>query len=382
MSKSALKRRAREARLWLFDACFPLWSERGTNAAGLFRECLTLDHTPADEDTVRVRVQARQTYVFAEAMKLGWKPDAARDEIEQGVRILSGIARREDGLSGRSLKADGSGFADDTADLYDIAFSLYALAASARVLGEEEGAPAIASARALLDTLDMRLKDKVNGGYAEALPPPQRRCQNPHMHLLEACLALHAADPEGGHIARAADLVSLFDTRFTAGPGGLLGEFFAADWGAPDGDAARIVEPGHQFEWVWLLHAYARAAGVAVPDAAARLYAFTLSTLDAEGRACMEVTRDGAVHDGARRTWVQTEALKAHLALFEATGDERFAAAACRSYDALMDEHLTPDGGWIDHYDSDGHIVSATMPASTGYHVVLAFAELIRIMGT
>ena len=34
----------------------------------------------------------------------------------------------------------------------------------------------------------------------------------------------------------------------------------------------------------------------------------------------------------------------------------------------------------IEQYDGDGHIVSATMPASTGYHVALAFSELIRVM--
>lgn len=382
MSKSALKRRAREARLWLFDACFPLWLEKGTNEAGLFRENLSLDHGPAEAAVTRVRVQARQAYVFAEALRLGWKPDAAREEAERGARILSGIARREDGLVPRSLKADGSGFGDDTADLYDLAFSLYALATAAQALGETDGAPALASARALLDALDTHLRDRVNGGYAEALPPPAIRCQNPHMHLLEACLALHAADPDGGHLERAAEIVALFDTKFTAGPGGLLGERFAADWGPPDGLDARIVEPGHQFEWVWLLHAFARASGNPVPEAADRLYTFALSTLDADGRACMEVTRDGAVHDGSRRTWVQTEALKAHLAMLERSGHERFASAACASFDVLMDEHLTPEGGWIDRYDADGHIVSTDMPASTGYHVVLAFAELLRIMGT
>ena len=42
MSKSALRRRAKEARHWLFDACFPLWSERGLNESGLFVDALSL----------------------------------------------------------------------------------------------------------------------------------------------------------------------------------------------------------------------------------------------------------------------------------------------------------------------------------------------------
>jgi mannose-6-phosphate isomerase len=66
--------------------------------------------------------------------------------------------------------------------------------------------------------------------------------------------------------------------------------------------------------------------------------------------------------------------------MYEQRGDDRFAAAACRSFDVLMDEFLTEDGGWIDHFAADGSILAKDMPASTGYHVVLAFAELIRVM--
>ena len=46
-----------------------------------------------------------------------------------------------------------------------------------------------------------------------------------------------------------------------------------------------------------------------------------------------------------------------------------------------MDEYLTPEGGWIDRYDADGLPVATTIPASTGYHVVLALTELIRVTG-
>ncbi len=377
MSKSALKRRAREARHWLTEACFPLWSERGVGDHGLFRETLALDHQSADGDTTRVRVQARQTYVFSEALRMGWKPDTAADHIAMGLSTLTGPALRPDGLAGRVLKSDGSGLVDDTADLYDTAFALFALAETANTLeGAEE---ALAGARRILKAADATLRAP-DGGYFESAPTDQRRHQNPHMHLLEACLALHRADPDGDHLSRAAEIIDLFDRYFTAGPGDLLGEHFAPGWTQPAGRDADIVEPGHQFEWVWLLHAYARATDTPVHARAETLYVFACSTLDEEGRALQEVTREGAVADGSRRTWPQTEALKAHLAMFEATGEESFAAAACRSFDVLMDEYLTPEGGWIDQYDATGKPMSHNMPASTGYHVVLAMAELMRIM--
>ena len=43
MAIAALQRRAKEARSWLMDACFPLWSEVGVGD-GFFLEQLDLNH--------------------------------------------------------------------------------------------------------------------------------------------------------------------------------------------------------------------------------------------------------------------------------------------------------------------------------------------------
>lgn len=378
MSTNALRRRAKEARLWLTESCFPLWAEHGLTSAGLFPEVLSLSHDDLARETTRVRVQARQTYVFTEAWRMGWKRDNVARLVQSGVSILTSRALAPSGLPGRVLDARRGTLADASADLYDTAFVLFALAEAAR--GPLSPAVPIAAAQQILGALDRLARDAVHGGYAEALPAPATRLQNPHMHLLEACLSLHRADREGGHLARASEIVSLFETKFTSGPGGLLGERFKADWSEPDGETATLVEPGHQFEWVWLLHTWSRLARKPLPEAAARLYAFGLSALDEAGRACQEVTRTGAPHDPSRRTWPQTEALKAHLAMYEQRGEARHAGAACRSFDVLMDEFLTEDGGWIDHFAADGSVLAKDMPASTGYHVVLALAELIRVM--
>lgn len=378
MTTSALRRRAKEARLWLFESCFPLWAEHGLTDAGLFPEVLSLQHDELARDVTRVRLQARQTYLFAEAWRMGWRRDTAARLVQSGVSILTGPALAASGLPGKTLHADGRGLADASADLYDTAFVLFALAEAAS--GPGPAGEALASANAVLGALDRLARDTAHGGYAEALPAPAVRLQNPHMHLLEACLSLYRAERNADHLARASEIIQLFETRFTAGEGGLLGETFARDWSARAGEAADIVEPGHQFEWVWLLHTWSRLANKPLPDAAARLYSFGLSTLDEAGRACQEVTRHGAAHDASRRTWPQTEALKAHLAMYGQRGDDRFADAACRSFDVLMDEFLTEDGGWTDHFAADGSVLAKDMPASTGYHVVLAFAELIRVM--
>ena len=223
------------------------------------------------------------------------------------------------------------------------------------------------------------MRDRANGGYSEKLPAPDLRLQNPHMHLLEACHAMYEVDPDGGHLARAGEIKTLFDTHFTDSPDGLLGEYFSHDWSPASGDHHDVIEPGHQFEWVWLLHRHAMLTGEPFSPAAQRLYDFGITTLDDEGRAIQTVRRDGTPVDRSRRTWPQTEALKAHLAMLERTGEEFHADAAIASFDLLMDEYLTPEGGWIDNYDGEGQVLAKDMPASTGYHVVLALAELIRV---
>ena len=132
MSVSALQRRAREARLWLLDSCFPLWADHGVNASGLFPEALTMSLDEAPSDTTRVRVQARQTYVFAEAWRLGWKRDTAARLVTAGVATLAGPALNEQGLAGRLLSTETGSLADPVFDLYDTAFTLLGLAEAAR----------------------------------------------------------------------------------------------------------------------------------------------------------------------------------------------------------------------------------------------------------
>ena len=376
MRMAALNRRGREAKAWLMDACFPLWSEAGFDGA-LFLEALDMQHRPQDAAETRVRVQARQTYVFAAAAQLGWQPKRALELVDAGVEILANQARRPDGLIGRALKTDGSGLADDTADLYDAAFTLMALGAAARVVADPTRPVGIA--RDILASLDTHMRDTVSGGYAEYLPAPDRRLQNPHMHLFEACLTLHRTDDEGGHMARAGELLSLFQTRLTADTPGLVTEYFASDWSKDLGLDTDHIEPGHQFEWVWLLNQHAGMIGAHPPPEAQRLYDFAASACDDEGRVPQVTDRKGSATDASRRTWPLTEALKAHLSMLETHNQSVYCDRAIQSFDILMDEYLTPEGGWIDHYDAGGLALSTTIPASTGYHIVLGLCELIRV---
>ena len=384
MSARELQRRGREAREWLLDACFPLWSERGTFGCG-FLEALDLQHRPIEVGAARVRVQARQTYVFAVAQGLGWSSRHGGGLVQLGLEAMEKNCRREDGLFGRQLDLTTGNLTDETADLYDTAFGLYALS-NVHLLALENGQEALAGrAQALIEetvtALDAQLTD-ATGGYAESLPKPDYRKQNPHMHLFEASLHLAASTGIAHHRQRADELHDLCVKHFIDPDTGTLGEFFVpGSWQIPDGEAGAVVEPGHQFEWVWLFSEHARLAGTKPRPEAQGLYSFACRTLDEEGRVFQSCKRDGTPVDASRRTWQQTEALKAHIAMWRA-GDGAAGARAVASFDVLMDEYLTPEGGWIDHYEADGLVRADKMPASTGYHVVLALLDLITNVQT
>ncbi len=92
---------------------------------------------------------------------------------------------------------------------------------------------------------------------------------------------------------------------------------------------------------------------------------------------------DGSVHDSRHRCWPQTEALKAHLAMAEFAG-RRDLSAIGQTVSNLLDRYLShkPAGTWLDQFDDNDIPLSKFVPASTLYHVYLAFAELLRLAPT
>ena len=66
--------------------------------------------------------------------------------------------------------------------------------------------------------------------------------------------------------------------------------------------------------------------------------------------------------------------------MFEHAGlDTRARVARC--VDNLLDRYLAvqPAGAWVDQLDAEGRPAVDKLPASTFYHVMLAFTELLRL---
>jgi mannose-6-phosphate isomerase len=159
-------------------------------------------------------------------------------------------------------------------------------------------------------------------------------------------------------------------------------EYFDASLRPLTDTASKVVEPGHHFEWTWLLLTYARLSKTEPPPLATALYEWSMRHgLDSSGCAVDEVYPDGSPRLPSRRLWPQTELIKANLALQEAGLEEKAAVRADQGLDRLHQLYLsvTPKGGWIDRYGADGAVSDARMPASTFYHVFCAIAEAARV---
>jgi mannose/cellobiose epimerase-like protein (N-acyl-D-glucosamine 2-epimerase family) len=363
-------------RTWMFEAALPFWGAAGVDRdGGGFHEELDLEGRPTGYTFKRTRVICRQIYVFSHAGMLGWGPGAALAAHGQDFLLRHAWLGPDRGWA-RQLSRTGA-VLDPTPDLYDMAFVLFALAWRYRHAGDSE---ALAYAHRTLDFIETRMRQ--GEGFAVALPPQGCRQQNPHMHLLEACIALYETNPDARFLRLAAEIVTLFERRFFDGR--TLGEFFAEDWSRAPGEAGRVVEPGHQFEWAWILTRYRALSGrdVAAPAAALTAFAERHGVDPVTQLTYNQVRDDGAALDSGSRTWPNTERIKAHLALFELTGaDPR--PAVSKTIAALFVNHLKADpaGSWIDRVDAARRPVALTAPTSTLYHLFLAFAEVLRLQG-
>ncbi len=358
------------ARAWMFEAALPLWAERGLDRVdGGFYEELDANGHPTACDFKRVRVVCRQIYVFSHAALLGWRPGAA--VAEWGHKYLVTQARLRDGGWARRLSRRGA-VIDATVDLYELAFVIFAMAWRYRASADTE-------ARTLaLETLSF-IRERMrapNGGFWHTLPLTFIRAQNPHMHLAEACLAGFEATGDEIFLDTAREVVQLFATRFFDPR--TLGERFNQTWERVGGG----VEPGHHFEWTWILAHYQRLTGETVTSLAARSAEFAeRHGVDPNTRAVYDaLNQDGSVLSSSSRLWPNTERIKAALGLFELDGrDPRGALAS--SAGLIFGRYFADNlpGLWTDQFDADGKPLTNVTPTSCVYHLFLAFSEMLRL---
>ncbi len=354
---------------------FDMWAGKAwDNEHGGFHECLDASGEPVAGMERRTRVAARQVYSFASAIELGWeRRDVAADLVSKGLDFLLGPVRNPSGGWAHKSGADGK-ISDSSEDLYDHAFIILAGATAYRILREPRG---LDIALAALEHIETNWADRVNGGYREGEPAAAERRANPHMHLLEAFLALHAATGDTSHLELARNIVVLFETKFFDPRHDILREFFTSDWQPADGERGLLFEPGHHYEWATLLSQFERLSGRDLGSWRRRL----IAKADSDGGSSVKpfglngVLATGKTVDAKMRLWPQLEMLRAHTLHPDMTDPDAVVAL----FEAIKSRYLDPAGPGllVDEMGADGHPLDKPVPASMLYHMVTAFAPYL-----
>jgi mannose/cellobiose epimerase-like protein (N-acyl-D-glucosamine 2-epimerase family) len=371
-----------QIRRWLTDEALPFWATTGfNNDLCIFEERTSFSGRPVSGVPHRLMVQCRQIYVYSHATLLGWFDGRAL--VEKALQsIQRHYIKRSPGVPCIFSISETGDIVDPRSDAYGYAFLLFALAWARKMLGDAV-APRIQEE--LLCYFSGELRHRSGVGFIDGLPRPDHRMrQNPHMHLFEACLEVGDAFDSPYAVSLAHELYGLFRDRLLERQLRALPELFDDDWRVVRNFDAWF-EPGHHFEWIWLLNRFSAKTGIDVEEDVRILGHRAYSEgIDSEGAAIEAVSLDGTRRQSSRRCWATCEAMKAAASVYEK--DDLAVSAldrATTAIQALQRIFLSkPFGaGWIDRVDQNGNPLVDFVPASSLYHIFLAVARMHRVFG-
>jgi mannose-6-phosphate isomerase len=354
---------------WLLNSALPLWYDHGIDwDRGGFHECLEFDDLSCLKDYRRLRVLTRQIYVFSVGCRLGF--NKGKKAVEHGLAFLLNQARLKTGGFANRFDLNGN-IIDPKLDLYDLSFCLLALAYSYRLLEDDNlKAEAIALSQFIYEKMA-----HPSGGFLESIPETLPRRQNSHMHLFEATIEWRSLTDEKIFVTISDELIKIFFTKFFFSKTGYLLEFFEDNLTPLAGCEGKIVEPGHQFEWVWLLNRFEKVAGKSLAESNI-LYDFSrqygLSGKD--GFLFARILHDGRPQPGNVRLWPHTEWLKAEL-IYNKYAKSEPVLEAWLSITRFLD--CPRKGLWFEHWNFENkHFIIEPVPATSLYHLTVAIDAL------
>ncbi|QRF51933.1 N-acylglucosamine 2-epimerase [Rhizobium rosettiformans] len=362
------------------DDILPTWSRSGFDeTCGQFVEYLELDGSPQKGGDVRTRTVARQIYVHAHAAHLGVAPSASLDLAERAFANLHRVAWVGGKRGGyvRTFNRHTEIITDPVRDLYDNACVLLALswlltATGKNVYRHQVDQTILAVDRTLTDPF---------GGWAEDSDGTLPRRQNPHMHYLEATLALCENNRTSSHMRSESNAFALLRSHFLVGPNGPLHEFFGPEWELADRYGSDRLEPGHMCEWVWLTTRHDMLAHSDNTKICMDLFYTALAVGRTEGSLFLvDAVSASKPISPSRRLWPQVEMLKAFLALHKRLGVPRYCTEADDVASAIIASYMTgvPQGCWHDRLDMNDTPMGSTIPASSLYHLWTAVGDQVE----
>lgn len=345
----------------------PLWQGPGWNAdMALPYEALDARHQPLPPQRYRAMACARQLYLFASL--IGQVPAAE----ERAAALFRSLQRHfhdaEHGGWFYSIDPHGKPL-DQRKDLYTHAFILFACAHYWDKVRE----PLVESVlNAALEVIARRFA--TGDGLYEAcldrdwLSLGSGPLQNPLMHLAEAFLATLSVRKDPGVQQALVELCTAMQKRFINAQHGVLME-------KPLGAVDNWFEPGHQFEWYFLLESSDVLRSSKLHASLERAFAFTeqMGVDPQTGAVAATLDPGGRTRDATQRIWAQAEYLRALTLRMDSE------AAVQHQLQALQQQFLHT-GGWHECRDEQGEVSRRDMPSTTPYHLATCYAGLAEYL--
>ena len=347
----------------------PLWQGPGWNAElALPYEALSPTHQPLPPQRYRAMACARQLYVFASLIDDPAFPDAAERAAALFRSLQSRFHDAEHGGWFYSIDPHGAPL-DQRKDLYTHAFIIFACAHYWAKVRE----PLVASVlNAALKVVAEQFSDG-NGLYEASLDQDWSSLgsgplQNPLMHLAEAFLATLSVRDDAPTQAALLALAEGMQQRFVEPVHNVMLE-------KPREAVDNWFEPGHQFEWLFLLESSPLLRKTALYGSLDRAFGFAEQVgVDPQtGAVCGMLAPDGTLRDGTQRIWAQAEYLRALTLRPDCL--ERVQ----RQLLALQQRFLHA-GGWYECRDAAGNVSREDMPSTTPYHLATCYSGLAHYL--
>ena len=345
----------------------PLWQGPGWNAElALPYEALSPAHQPLPPQRYRAMACARQLYVFASLIDDPAFPAAAERAAALFRSLQSHFHDAEHGGWFYSIDPHGAPL-DQRKDLYTHAFIIFACAHYWAKVRE----PLVESVLNAALQVVLEQFSTGNGLYEASLEQDWSSLgsgplQNPLMHLAEAFLATLSVREDPTVQSALLALTDGMQQHFIEPVHNVMLE-------KPRGAVDNWFEPGHQFEWLFLLASSPLLRGTALHGSLDRAFGFAEQVgVDPQtGAVCGMLAPDGTLRDGTQRIWAQAEYLRALTLRPE--GAERVQ----RQLLALQQRFLYT-GGWYECRDGQGNVSREDMPSTTPYHLATCYSGLAQ----
>lgn len=349
------------------NSVFPLWSTAGVDDTngGCFDGLA--GNPPTNVATFkRLRTIARQLYYFSTLKCL--KPRTEPQFLYNCADFLKTYFEQSDGSFINKTSIEGE-VLDSEIITYDQAFVLLAHARAYEATNDRE---LKATAYSSYEYIETHLRHK-QIGYRESLNDNGPRTQNTHMHLYEAFMYAAHIFSDAKFERSAREIEELFrhnflDEKF------LVIEFLNETLLPLDEELSDYREPGHSFEWVWLLSKFS-----------AERFSYEIPQILRQARSAIWDARNnmprgqilassGKVTEQTTRIWTVAEWLRTELALNENQEQINQAFLSLRRFIATANEGL-----WHEQWSNiTNDFVVGPVPTTSLYHLINLYEAVMK----